>query len=287
MRAIASLLALGLFSCGSTLALAQGRPAVFTSFDFPGSNTTSPGAITPNGKIVGDYVGPDGNQHGFLLSDGTFQTIDFPGSTRTTLRWINARGQMVGEYTDAAGKIHAFRLTGGQFTSFDYPGAEGTVAFGIGDSGDIVGPWTSLPFTFHGYLLRSGSFTSIEYPGAMWTLPTMIVGRNIVGGWFDKNFAPHGFSMNLNTGAFQEISCPGYTNVFLSGLNPLGDMTGGFNSSDGVMHGVLVRNGTCIAIDFPGATSTYANSENPEGTIVGRYTSADGKTHGYLLTGMK
>ena len=119
MRAIASLLALGLFSCVSTLALAQGRPAIFTSFDFPGSNTTSPGAITPNGKIVGDYVGPDGNQHGFLLSDGTFQTIDFPGSVRTTVRWINASGQMVGEYTDAAGKVHAFLLTRGQFTSFD------------------------------------------------------------------------------------------------------------------------------------------------------------------------
>ena len=59
-----------------------------------------------------------------------------------------------------------------------------------------------------------------------------------------------------------------------------------FNSSDGVMHGLLVRNGTCTSIDFPGATSTYANSENPEGTIVGRYTSPDGKTHGYLLTGM-
>jgi hypothetical protein len=115
----------------------------------------------------------------------------------------------------------------------------------------------------------------------------MIVGRNIVGGWFDNNFTPHGFSMNLNTGAFQEISCPGYTNVFLSGLNSLGDMTGGFNSSDGVMHGLLVRNGSCTSIDFPGATSTYANSENPEGTIVGRYTSPDGKTHGYLLTGMK
>src|SRR5690348_941642 len=73
MRTIASLLVLGLLSCVSTLALAQGRSAVFTSFDFPGSNTTSPGAITPNGKIVADYVGPDGNQHGFLLSDGTFQ----------------------------------------------------------------------------------------------------------------------------------------------------------------------------------------------------------------------
>jgi hypothetical protein len=102
MRAIASLLAAGLLSCVSTLALAQGPSAVFTSFDFPGSNATSPGAITPDGKIVGDYVGPDGNQHGFLLSDGTFQTIDFPGSTRTTVWWINARGQISSFHPETA-----------------------------------------------------------------------------------------------------------------------------------------------------------------------------------------
>src|SRR5262249_51864335 len=113
-----------------------------------------------------------------------------------------------GEYTDAVGKIHAYLLTGGRFTSFDYPSAAGTVAFGIGNSGDIVGPWTSLPLTFHGYLLRRGSFSTIEYPGAMWTLPTMIVGQNIVGGWFDTNFTSHGFFLKLNTGAFKEISCP-------------------------------------------------------------------------------
>jgi hypothetical protein len=287
MRVTTCLLTLGLLTSLSSLVHPQTSSAVFTSFDFPGSNATSPGAITPNGKIVGDYVGSDGNQHGFLLEDGSFQTIDFPGSTRTTVRWINANGRMVGEYTDSAGNVHAYLLTGGRFTSFDYPDAASTVAFGIGNSGDIVGPWTSLPFTFHGYLLRRRSFTTIEYPGAMWTLPTMIVGQKIVGGWFDTNFTSHGFLLDLNTNAFEEIRCLGYSSVFLSGINPLGDMTGGFNSSDGVLHGLLVRNGNCISIDFPGATSTYANSENPDGTILGRYTSPDGKIHGYLLTGMR
>jgi hypothetical protein len=117
----------------------------------------------------------------------------------------------------------------------------------------------------------------------------MIVAQEIVGGWFDNNFTPHGFSLNLNTGAFQEISCPGHTNVFLSGLNPLGDMTGGFNSSDGVQHGLLVSDGQCITVDFPGSIpgSNYANGINPEGDIVGRYQSQDGKIHGFLLTHKK
>jgi hypothetical protein len=282
MRVIAWLLALSLLTCASTLVLAQGSSEVFTSFDFPGSNATSPGAITPDGKIVGDYVGPDGNQHGFLLNDGTFQTIDFPGSTRSTLRWINANGRMVGEYTDTAGKIHGFLLVNGKFASVDYPGADSTVAFGIGTNGEIVGPYTTLPFTFHGFLLRKSNFTEIDYPGAMWTLPTMIVGQRIVGGYFDHTFTSHGFF--LDHGVFREVACPGYSHVFLSGLNSLGDMTGGFNSSDGVLHGLLVKSGTCISIDYPGSTSTYANAEDPGSRkIVGRYTDTAGNTHGFLL----
>jgi len=77
MRAITWLLALGLLSCVPTLAFAQGSSAVFISFDFPGSSATSPGAITPDGKIVGDYVGLDGDQHGFLLSNGLFRLSTF------------------------------------------------------------------------------------------------------------------------------------------------------------------------------------------------------------------
>src|SRR5215831_8915254 len=121
----------------------------------------------------------------------------------------------------------------------------------------------------------------MDFPGAMWTLPTMIVGKRIVGGYFDDNFIPHGFM--LDRGVFQEVACPGYSHVFLSGLNSVGDMTGGFNSSDGVLHGVLVKDGNCISVDFPGSTSTYANAEDPGGNIVGRYTDTAGRTHGFLL----
>jgi uncharacterized membrane protein len=254
----------------------------FISFDVPGAIDMGPTSITPDGKITGLYTSADGHQHGFLLNDGKYKPIDFPGSTETAARSINPRGEIVGEYTDAAGKIHGFSLVKGKFTSFDYPSAVSTTAFGIGTNGDIVGPYTTLPFTFHGFLLRRGSFSEIEYPGAMWTLPTMIVGRSIVGGYFDDTFTSHGFL--LDHGVFQEIVCPGYSHVFLSGLNSLGDMTGGFNSSDGLLHGLLVKNGTCISIDYPGSTSTYANAEDPGSrNVVGRYTDNAGKAHGFLL----
>jgi hypothetical protein len=46
------------------------------------------------------------------------------------------------------------------------------------------------------------------------------------------------------------------------------------------VHGLLISNGRCIAVDFPG--STYANSINSQGDTVGRYTDTDGKTHGFI-----
>ena len=110
----------------------------------------------------------------------------------------------------------------------------------------------------------------------------MTVGQRIVGGYIGDTFTSHGFL--LDHGVFREVACPGYNNVFLSGLNSLGDMTGGFNSSDGVLHGLLVENGTCISIDYPGSTSTYANAEDPGGrNIVGRYMDIAGKAHRFLL----
>jgi hypothetical protein len=65
----------------------------------------------------------------------------------------------------------------------------------------------------------------------MWTLPTMIVGKRIVGGYFDFSFVPHGFLLDHDV--FQEVACPGYSEVFLSGLNPLGDMNADLTAATG------------------------------------------------------
>jgi hypothetical protein len=100
-------------------------------------------------------------------------------------------------------------------------------------------------------------------------------------GYFDFNFTAHGFL--LQAGDFQSIDCPGYTSLFLSGLNPVGEMTGGVTSTDGSQHGAMVRDGVCTQIDFPSGTGTYANALNSQGNVVGRYTGPDRTVHGYLL----
>src|SRR5437764_1279663 len=79
----------------------------------------------------------------------------------------------------------------------------------------------------------------------------------------------------LTNGTLQTIDCPGATFTFLSGIDPQGQMVGGYGTVDGNGHGALVKNGNCIAVDIAGGTNTYANGINPEGDIVGRYTGSD------------
>jgi len=276
----------------STLSLAQtttlstnsqvlGKGTVI-SFDFPGATNTQATAITPSGDIVGRYTGPDGVQHGFLLSAGKFRSITFPGATLTDVNWINPRGQIVGGYNGSTGTEHGFLLSGGKFTTIDYPNASFTVAFGIGATGEIVGIRGDNAGVLHGFLLKAGTFTSLDVPGATGTLPTMVSAGRIIGDFFNAS-GVHAFSSTQGT--YQTIDCPGSTFTVLSGLDPQGRMVGGYGSADGSNHGALVINGTCIPIDYPGGTNTFANGINPQGDIVGRYTGADGVVHGFLIRG--
>lgn len=252
----------------------------FSSFDFPGAINTQATGVTPSGDIVGRYSSNDGRLHGFLLSQGKFRSIDFPGATSTDVDWINPRGQVVGNYFDAEGRQHGFLLSNSIFKTIDFPNANGTAAFGIGATGEIIGIYGDDLGTIHGFLLRNGKFSTIDVPGATGSLPTMISAGRIVGGYF-SNTGTHGFL--LADGKFQTIDCPGATFTFLSGMDPQGQLVGGYGTFDGQQHGAIISNGNCIRVDVSAGSNVYANAIDPQGDIVGRYTSADNVVHGYRL----
>src|SRR5260370_26325576 len=105
----------------------------FTAIVVPGAALTNPSAIGPCGDIVGAYINPDDNEHGFLLSHGKYTTIDVPVAPHfTTARGINPQGDIVGHYTDVAGVDHGYLLTrNGQFTTIDPPDAISSNAVNI------------------------------------------------------------------------------------------------------------------------------------------------------------
>jgi hypothetical protein len=278
------------FSLLTALASAQ----TFTTIDYPGGFCTQPTAITPSGIIVGRYFkdpscDPNGPMHGFVLASGKYVPVDVTGAVGTELNWINPSGQIVGDYHASDGKWHGFLLVGGKFTFFDYPGAFITNAFGINPSGDIVGAWAGVDMVRHGYLLsKQGALSSIDFSGASDTFAAMVNQKIVVGYWLEPIApnvkVPHSFS--FSAGKYQEITCPGWTLLVLSGLTPQGDMTGGGQRlADGTFHGLVVSGGKCTAVDFPGSVGNdYVNSMNPSGDSVGTYATPDFNSHGYLRT---
>jgi probable HAF family extracellular repeat protein len=83
----------------------------FTAIEVPGATDTTPEGINNNGVIVGFFVDTDGNQHGFILNDGTFtKPVDPPGSTSagTTVESITAAGSIAGTFIDSTGVSRGF-----------------------------------------------------------------------------------------------------------------------------------------------------------------------------------
>ncbi len=95
----------------------------FSSIDFPGAVETAPfvprikaGAINAAGEIVSYYCTatpctPTSNQHGFILSGGTFTPFDFPGAVTTFGFDINSIGDVVGTYFPPDARDHGFLRT--------------------------------------------------------------------------------------------------------------------------------------------------------------------------------
>lgn len=256
----------------------------FASFDFPlaGVTNTQATAITPSGTIVGRYLTPDGQRHGFRLADGRFRSIDVPGGWPTDVTWINPRGDIVGCY-DSNGKTYAYVLRDGHFNTIAYPGAQMTLGWGISNGGDVVGPEFNGDFyTAHGYIYHNDTFTLFDVPGARATWPTAAIdSQHIAGNYFGPDWRIHGFV--FREGRFTSIDFPGSDYIWITGSNPQGQVVGFYFDALGNQHGFVMKKGKFTSIDIPRAIATEVNGIDPKGNVVGRYTSPDGITHAFFL----
>src|SRR5207247_9100248 len=103
--------------------------------------------------VCGDYVGSDGNSHGFFLSGGTFTEYDVPGAPSTAVLGINDVADFAGAFDpDGSGILQAFVSVGGTITSFSVPAAISTLAYEINNSKQlVVGYYIDGSGILHGY----------------------------------------------------------------------------------------------------------------------------------------
>lgn len=256
----------------------------FFSFDFPmdGVIDTEGTALTSLGMIVGRYITPDGNTHGFTLMNGRFHSIDAPGATSTDAAWVNYYGDIVGG-CNCNGISSVYVLHNGHFITFTSPSATNITGWGITNQDDIVGTLFNDNFlAAHGYIYRHGNFTRIDYPGAQATWPTMASDASaIVGTYYGTDNVYHGFLRR--NGSFSTIDFPNSVFTWITGINGAGHIVGFYNLADGMQHGFVLKDRNYISVDIPGATGTEANGIDLQDNIVGRYYTSDGHTHGYFL----
>src|SRR5262245_5317767 len=104
------------------------------------------------GMLVGDYIPPYGNLHGFFLSGGTFTEYAFPGAVQTAVLSISDPGDFTGTLVDVSGLQQAFVSVGGALTSWSVPGAAATLAYDVNNSKQlVVGYYVDASGILHGY----------------------------------------------------------------------------------------------------------------------------------------
>lgn len=264
-------------------------PFQFSSIDYPGAVLTNAQGINPGGDIVGTYVDTFGNQHGFLLSNGTFTSLDYPGAAGTFARGISPDGDIVGSYSTPPGtppNIHGFLLSQGIYSEVQFPGHLGTIAQRILPNGDILGCLhdTDLMSTMYGFMRTAAGYASLNVQASMNNGSTPD-GNHIVGLYTDM-MTGHTHGYMLDYGVFTPFDVPGSTVTNAWDINPGGDIVGVFRDTSGKVHGFLRSSaGDYSTINFPGATLTRALGINPGGEVVGAYVDSAGKTHGFLLAG--
>ncbi len=143
-----------------------------------GPNVVNAQGINNEGQVVGFYVGNDGQDHGFMASQGNGKTHTItgtpiadpsipkvPGEPGATFVFsqvlgINDQGIAVGYYGDSTTSQHGFiyNTHTGQYTFLDDPseafnnGVEVTQITGINNAGEITGFYSDANGVFHGFV---------------------------------------------------------------------------------------------------------------------------------------
>lgn len=190
-----------------------------TTFDVPGSTSTTPWSIDLEGTVVGQYFDANGS-HGFQRTwDGRITTFDVPGGRNTAYYTygggasasINLLGVIATNYFQPiqgnpfGGNYRgAIRGWNGSYQTFDAstsgPCCTWTYPIAISPDGTTTGYDNDGYSIFHGFVRTpSGALTLFDAPGAgtgrvEGTIPAAInLFRVVTGTVRDSSFVSHGF----------------------------------------------------------------------------------------------
>jgi hypothetical protein len=198
-----------------------------------------------NSRLVcGDYVGSDGNHHGFFLSGGTFTEYNVPGAVSTSVLGINDVLDFTGSFSYDGEIFQGYVSISGTITSFSVPGAALTLAYEINNSNHlVVGYYIDGSGIPHGYFRDANG--ALHFPidpsGSTATILFGVNNRNwVVGRYADSSGVTHGL-LFVPPNKFFTFDYPGSTFTSLNGINDQGLICGRYNDASGSAHGFIAR----------------------------------------------
>lgn len=252
------------------------------AIDVPGSLFTAPFGINNAGSVVGFFIDPLGQQHGFLFDGQSYTTLNQPSARFIIPQKINNSGQIVGYYRGRPTGTHGFSLKNNTFTPIDFPGAVATFAQGVNDRGNIVGLYLDADFNQHGFVLTNGRFQMVDVPFGS---QSEIDGINDLGEFTGYAFtccdpyaSPYfGFARTRDGYTHEDFPQAGATFPF--SINISGMLVGAFQDSNGYADGFAKIFGHMHEVH------ASVNGNNDLNQIVGsRYDSNLGKEVGFIGT---
>jgi hypothetical protein len=194
--------------------------------------------------VCGDYVGSDGNSHGFFLSGGTFTEYDIPGALSTAVLGINEPADFAGTFDPGSGILQAFISVGGNVTSFSVPAAISTLAYEINNNKKLtVGYYIDASGVLHGqYRDANGALHfPIDPSGSVATVLFGVDNKNsVVGRYADSAGVTHGLFF-VPPDSFFTFDFPGSAFTSLNGINQRGNICGRYVDAAGIAHGFIAR----------------------------------------------
>ena len=215
---------------------------VFTTYDFPGSQSTNFFALGNDGKAAGHYEDSNGLYHGVILENGELRQYDFPGAVQTQIFGISdATGGLTGNFIDASGVRRGFSGD----TIIEYPEASATYADFANAEGAVIGSFIDAQGVYKPYIRNpDGKFLSLDLPHAAKFEYFFVPGANDAGRIVARakliGDIPRTAVGTLQHG-LQSLEVPGSVSTEGWNINQDGSIVGHYDSPDGRRHGFIAR----------------------------------------------
>jgi hypothetical protein len=271
IRNIAGIVAHAILATTLLPALGLAAGYKFTSFQYPGADSTVFTGIDDTNRIVGYANFGSATQGIFVSSAGSLATINISGWDSTMPLAINRRGGVAGQV-----------FAGSNYSMFqDNADGDGPVAglligqtvSGINASFNTVGNFTS-PDTENAVWANIGGnyHTLLPDPKCTYTHDPAINDENVVVGNC-VNARLKSIVFTWSKGHYTYLTTPSdIPYIQATGITKSGVIAGWYTDTSGFDHGFVLDGTTFTTVDYPApATNTQILGINAAGKIVGSY----------------